>query len=145
MEIFQGAQTTYQIAYHMVWGVKYGRHILNNTMKEMLVKLIKHVCVVYEFHFYCVGIAPNHVHLFVGAPPKVAPSNVAQTIKSLTARELYRQFPQIKRQLWGGEIWKNGYYVGTVGEGQTEEKVRAYIARQEKHDPDAMRQLKLFF
>ena len=145
MDIYRGAQTTYQIAYHMVWGVKYGRHVLNNAMKQLLVTRVKAICEAYDFHFYCLGLAPNHVHLFVGAPPKVAPASIAQTVKSIAARELYRGFPQLKRQLWGGEIWKNGYYVGTVGEGQTELKVRRYIANQEKHNRTTLRQLKLFF
>jgi putative transposase len=145
MEILQGAQTTYQIGYHMVWGVKYCRHVLNNTMKQHLVELTKEICESYEYHFMCIGIAPNHVHLFVGAPPKIAPAKVVQTIKSITARSLYKEFPQLRYQLRGGEIWKDGYYVGTIGEGQTEDKVRMYIAKQGKHTTDEMKQLKLFF
>jgi putative transposase len=145
MEILHGAQTTYQIGYHMVWGVKYCRHVLNNTMKQYLVDNTKEICEAYEYHFMCIGIAPNHVHLFIGAPPKIAPAKVAQTIKSITARNLYKEFPQLRRQLYGGEIWKNGYYVGTIGEGQTEDKVRMYIAKQGKHSVNTMKQLKLFF
>ena len=145
MEILHGAQTTYQIGYHMVWGVKYCKHVLNNTMKQYLVELTKELCESYEYHFMCIGIAPNHVHLFVGAPPKIAPAKVVQTIKSITARNLYKEFPQLRRQLYGGAIWKDGYYIGTIGEGQTEEKVRMYIAKQGKHSEKTMKQLKLFF
>lgn len=145
MELSHGAQTTYQIGYHMVWGVKYCRHVLNNTMKEFLVTKTKEVCEAYEYQYMCIGIAPNHVHLFAGAPPKVAPAQIAQRIKSITARELYRNFPQLKRQLYGGAIWKDGYYVGTVGEGQTEEKVRGYINKQGNHTKNEMKQLKLYF
>jgi len=81
MEISKGAQTTYQIGYHMVWGVKYHKHLLNKGMKEFLVKVIKDICLAYDFKFICIGIATNHVHLFAGAPPSVAPSKIEQIIK----------------------------------------------------------------
>lgn len=145
MHIQSGAQTRYQIGYHMVWGVKYHKHLLTNEMKEFLVKLVKDICECYNFKFYCIGIAPNHVHFFAGAPPKVAPARIVQTVKSITAREMFKKFPAVKRSLWGGEFWKNGYYVGTIGEGQTEAIVRKYIAKQEESPKDNPKQLKLFF
>ena len=147
MDICKGAQTRYQIGYHIVWGVKYHKHILNNEMKEFLAKLIKQICEYHDFTFYCIGIAPNHIHFFAGAPPKVAPARIVQVVKSITAREVFKKFPQIKKQLWGGEFWKNGYYIGTVGEGQTESIIRKYIAKQGngKQKQEDIKQLKLFF
>lgn len=147
MQIFTGAQTRYQIGYHVVWGVKYHKHILNTAMKKALLALIKDIAESYDYHFYCLGIAPNHVHLFIGAPPKVASAILIRTIKSITAQELFHQFPYLKKQLWGGELWKDGYYVGTVGEGQTEEIIRNYLAHQDEDDEAVvkeMKQLKLF-
>ena len=146
MEIFAGAQNRYQIGYHVVWGVKYHKHLLNNAMKRFLLDTTKHICLSYDYHFYCLGIAPNHVHLFVGAPPKVAPADIVRVVKSLTARALFKKFPQLRKSLWGGEMWKDGYYVGTVGEGQTEEIVRRYVERQETHqEPTAyLKQMRFF-
>jgi putative transposase len=131
----------------MVWGVKYHKHLLNTEMKEFLVGRIKEICECYDFHFYCVGIAPNHVHFFAGAPPKVAPARIVQITKSITAREMFRKYPQLKKHLWGGELWKNGYYVGTISQGQTDAVVRKYIERQERQTDTKsyMKQLKLFF
>ncbi len=146
MEIYKGAQTTYQIAYHLVWGTKYGYHLLNDDMKEFLVMKIKQICEAYEFHFMCLGIASNHIHLFAGAPPKIAPAKLAQVIKSISARAMFQQYPELKNRLWGGELWKDGYYVGTIGEWQTEAKIRDYILRQEnKHIVTKSKQLRLFF
>lgn len=146
MEIFQGAQTTYQIGYHIVWGVKYHKDILqNNNMKEFLAQSIKQICDYYQYHFLCVGMASNHVHLFVGAPPKIAPAKITQVVKSISAREIYKTYPYVRKHLWGGEIWKNGYYVGTVGEGQTEDKVRSYIQKQGNLKEKTMKQLRLFY
>jgi len=148
MEIRSGAQNRYQIGYHMVWGVKYHKHMINKPMRDFLVDLIKQICISYNYNFYCVGLAPNHVHFFAGAPPKIAPSVIVQRVKSITAKELFKKFPKIKQQLWGGEFWKNGYYVGTIGEGQTEAIIIKYLNKQEKEHLDfkkEMKQLKLFY
>ena len=149
MEIYKGAQTRYQIGYHVVWGVKYHKQLLNNTMKKFLAETIKEICTCYDFYFMCIGIAPNHIHLFAGAPPKIAPAKMVQVIKSISAREMFKNFPQIKKQLWGGEIWKDGYYVGTVGEGQTEAIITEYLKKQDQEECEIerakyLKQLKLF-
>ncbi len=114
-------------------------------MKEYLVNLIKQICESYNYSYICIGIATNHVHLFAGAPPKIAPAKMIQVIKSITAREMFKTFPQIKRQLYGGEIWKNGYYIGTIGETQTEHSLKDYIQKQGKQSPQESKQLKLYF
>ena len=147
MEIYRGAQNRYQIGYHVVWGVKYHKSLLTNPRKKYLVDLIKNICKSYDYHFYTLGIAPNHVHLFIGAPPKVAPARVVQVIKSITARELFLAYPEIKNHLWGGEMWKDGYYIGTVGEGQTEAIITEYLKQQGEDGPmreRSLKQLRLF-
>ena len=92
MKIKSGAQTRYQIGYHMVWGVKYHKHLLNKTIKKYLVETVKQVCIAYNYDYYCIGLAPNHVHLFVGASPKIAPAVVANVVKSITAKALFMKF-----------------------------------------------------
>jgi putative transposase len=131
MEIRSGAQTRFQIGYHIVWGVKYHKHLLNKTRQEFLLTTVKEICINYDYYFYSLGLGTNHVHLFVGAPPKVAPAKVAQVIKSISARQLFLAFPEIKKKLWGGNMWKDGYYVGTIGEGQTEAIILRYLEHQD--------------
>lgn len=62
------------------------------------------------------NIQPDHVHLFLSAPPSVAPSQMAHMLKGTTARQVFQYFPQIKKQLWGGAFWSRSYYVGSVGD-----------------------------
>jgi putative transposase len=66
----------------------------------------------------------------VGAAPRYAPSKVMQAIKSITARMMFKKYPEIRKQLWGGEFWNDGGYIGTVGDGITEEIIRNYIEKQ---------------
>ena len=53
--------------------------------------------------------------MVVGNEPKYSPSKVMQIIKSITARQIFKQYPEIKKQLCGGELWSDGGYIGTIG------------------------------
>ena len=67
------------------------------------------------------------IHLFVGAAPKYAPSRVMRILKSISAREIFKGFPELRKQLWGGEFWSDGGYIGTVGDGISSEIIKRYI------------------
>ncbi len=95
-------------------------------LKEICVEIGKRYC----FEFDAIGTDGDHVHIFVGSEPKYAPSKVMQIIKSIAAKQMFRAFPEIKKELWGGEFWSDGGYIGTVGEGVTAEIIRNYIEQQ---------------
>ena len=71
-----------------------------------------------------------HYHVLCSAHPKMAPGRIVQLFKSLTAREIFRRKPAVKRVLWGGEFWSDGYYVATVGERANWQTVERYVQRQ---------------
>ena len=99
----------------------------------------------YNIRFDTVGTDGDHVHLFIDAAPKYSPSELFRIVKSITARQLFEKFPDIKRDLWGGEFWNDGGYIGTVGEGTTADIIRRYIQRQgSKEEKFSYKQLKLF-
>jgi putative transposase len=68
----------------------------------------------YWFKFDAIGTDGDHVHIFVGAAPRYAPSNIMQIIKSITAKKMFGKYPEIKKQLWCGHFWSEGGYIGTV-------------------------------
>ena len=82
-------------------------------------------------------------HLLCSAHPKVAPGRIVQMFKRITAREIFRRTPAVKRVLWGGEFWTDGYYVATVGERANWQTVERYVQRQGQPRED-LRQLRLF-
>ena len=100
----------------------------------------------YWFEFDSIGTDGDHVHILVGAAPRYSPSRIMQIIKSITARQLFAKYPEIKQQLWGGEFWHDGGYIGTIGEGVTEEIIRNYI---EEHgtpeEKEGYKQMKLIY
>ena len=115
----------------MVLCVKYRKKLLLRS--ERVIRL-KEICSEigkrYWFQFDAIGTDGDHIHIFVGSEPKYAPSKVMQIIKSIAAKQIFKDFPEIRKQLWGDEFWSDGGYIGTVGEGVTAEIIRDYIEKQ---------------
>lgn len=129
----------------MFFCVKYRKHLLSDIE---LINFLKNICFGigerYYFEFDAIGSDGDHVHLFVGAEPKYSPSKVMQIIKSITARQIFKEYPEIKKQLWGGELWSDGGYIGTVGDGTTSEVIKNYVENQgNQEEKEAYQQMKI--
>ena len=83
----------------------------------------------YEVEIETMGMDKNHIHLLCGAHPKLSPGRIVQIFKSITAREIFTRKPSVKKHLWGGEFWTDGYYVATVGERSDWKTVERYIQK----------------
>jgi len=98
----------------------------------------------YYFDFDAIGTDGDHVHIFVGAAPRYSPSKVMQIIKSITAREFFEKYSEVKKQLLGGEFWSDGGYVGTVGDGVVADTIRNYVETQgSPEEKEAYKQMNL--
>lgn len=118
--------------------------LLPNNRIQRLKEICSDINKRYCFEFDAIGTDGDHVHIFVGSEPKYAPSKVMQIIKSITAKQMFKAFPEIKKELWGGEFWSDGGYIGTVGEGITAEIIRDYIEKQgTQEEKEGYRQLNL--
>ena len=148
MEIGKTSHSVYKIRYHIVTAVKYRKALLNSEVEDCIKETLHGISERYEIIIDEVGFDQNHIHIFCGAPPRMAPLRVVSIIKSITARKIFEKFPSLrKKELWGGEFWSDGKYIGTVGEATSEITVRKYIRNQspDKKQAEArMEQLKLF-
>ena len=148
MELGKTSHSVYKIRYHIVTAVKYRKALLNSGIEECIKETLKGISERYEIIIDEVGFDENHIHIFCGAPPRMAPLKVISTIKSITARKIFERFPNLrKKELWGGEFWSDGKYIGTVGEATSEKTIRNYIRKQgsdKKKTETRMKQLKLF-
>ena len=97
----------------------------------------------YAIEFEAIGMDKDHIHILCSAHPKMSPGQIVRIFKSITAREIFKRKPEIKKELWGGEFWTDGYYVATVGERGDWETVEKYVERQGKPKGE-LRQLDLF-
>lgn len=84
----------------------------------------------YQIQFLEIGTDKNHVHFLVQSVPTYSVTKIVTMIKSLTAREIFKQCPQVKKQLWGGEFWSDGYFASTVGKYGNEDIIRQYVKNQ---------------
>ncbi len=129
----------------MVLCIKYRKKLLfDNDRIEFFKEVCSEIGKRYWFEFDAVGTDGNHVHVFVGAASKYAPSNVMQIIKSITAKNIFKKYPDIKKQLWGEEFWSDGGYIGTVGDGVTADIIKTYVEKQgTKEEKEGHDQMKL--
>ena len=132
----------YDIKYHVVWVPKYRKHIFNDEMREYVKGVLQRIAEEYEFNIDIMEVMEDHVHIFVEAPPRYAPSRVVQIMKSITAREVFKQYPELRKQLWAGELWSDGYFVRSVGDKVKADIIRKYIEYQ-NHENNSS-QLKMF-
>jgi putative transposase len=107
---------TYKLAYHFVWCPKYRKKILVGKLATFLEREIRRICEANAWTIGALNVQADHVHLFLSAPPSIAPSPIVHTLKGTTARKVFQCFPEIKKQLWGGAFWSRSYYVGSVGD-----------------------------
>lgn len=91
-----------------------------------------------------IGADNDHVHFLVQSSPNYSPTQIVKTIKSITARQIFVECPQVKKKLWGGEFWTDGYFVATVGKNQNETVIKEYVKNQGKQVAE-YRQLHLLF
>ena len=120
------------LIYHLVCPAKYGRVVftpeVDRELKDVCVEISKR----YEVAFLEIGVDFDHVHFLIQSVPTSSPSRLAQTIKSITAREIFKRVPSVKKKLWGGEFWSKGYFINTVGQHGNEETITKYIQNQRK-------------
>ena len=115
----------------MVFVLKYRKKLLLEKIPVEFVKnLLGGIGERYYFTFDAIGMEEDHLHIIVGAAPRYAPSEVMQIIKSITARMIFKKYPSIKSELWGGEFWGDGGHIDTVSEHGGLEKIKKYVEDQ---------------
>ena len=118
------------LLYHFVLPSKYRRAVFSTEVDEELREICKEISKRYEIYFLEIGTDRDHVHFLVQTIPRMSPTQIVTTLKSITAKEIFRRRPEIKKQLWGGEFWSDGYYVNTVGKHGNEGSISRYVREQ---------------
>jgi REP element-mobilizing transposase RayT len=116
--------------YHFVCPAKYRRVVFDEEVDEILKEICQEIEKRYDIRFLEIGTDKDHVHFLIQSVPKVSATQIIRTIKSITAREIFVRRPQVKKQLWGGEFWSDGYFVSTVGQHGNEETISKYVKNQ---------------
>ena len=128
--------------YHIVCPAKYRRAVFSAAVDAKLKEVCAEIQQRYEITFLEIGTDSDHVHFLVQSVPMYSPKKIVQIIKSLTAREIFKACPEVKKYLWGGQFWSDGYFVSTVGAHGNEEMISNYVQQQGQIDENG--QLDLF-
>ena len=121
------------LLYHLVFPAKYRRVVFDGEVDEVLKEVCLGVADRYQVKFLEIGADKDHVHFLVQSVPMYSVTRLVRIMKSLTAREILRRCPQVKRQLWGGEFWTDGYFASTVGKHGDEGMIGRYVKEQGGH------------
>ena len=120
------------LLYHFVCPAKYRRVVFTDRVDKVLREVCVEISKRYEINFLEIGTDDDHVHFLIQSVPMYAPSKIVQIMKSITAREIFKQCPEVKEQLWGGQFWSDGYFVSTVGKHANEQQIENYVKSQGK-------------
>lgn len=118
------------IMYHFVCPAKYRRIIFSEVVDEGLKEICAEIEKRYDIKFLEIGTDKDHVHFLIQSIPRLSPSQIIRTVKSITAKEILTKHPEVKKKLWGGEFWSDGYYVSTVGKHGDETVIGTYVKQQ---------------
>ena len=118
------------LLYHIVCPAKYRRVVFTPPVDEKLKETCLAISNRHEITFLEIGTDADHVHFLVQAVPLYSPKRLVQIIKNITAREIFRACPEVKKQLWGGQLWSAGYFISTVGQHGNETSIKKYIQNQ---------------
>ena len=120
------------LLYHLVFPSKYRRKVFSKEVEKSLVEVCLEISERFEINFLEIGNDEDHIHFLVQGIPKMPVSRIVQVIKSITAREIFSKHKEVKKLLWGGNLWTSGFYANTVGQYASEEVIRDYVKNQGK-------------
>ena len=131
MAVQHTSHTRYDLWYHFAWSTKYRKKVWTHTHTQDKVKeIFRTVASHYDIKLGEVNCLSDHIHFSASAPPRIAPAKIVQILKSVTSTLLFKEFPWLKHEYWGGEIWITGYFVRSVGPGVIKESIERYIREQ---------------
>ena len=132
MAVLRTNHNAYDAHYHLVFPIKYRKALLDRDISLALYAIAQEISERYDITFEQLGTDGDHLHVLCSFPPKYGGSDVVRIFKSITARELFKRFPALKKELWGGELWSDGFYLATVSERGDWKTVERYVANQGK-------------
>ena len=120
------------LIYHLVCPTKYRRVAITEKVDMVLKEICLNISDRYQIHFLEIGTDKDHVHFLIQSVPTYSPTKITRIVKSITAREIFARVPEVKKELWGGEFWSDGYFISTVGKHKNEEAITMYVKNQGK-------------
>ena len=121
------SSAVYEINYHIVWCTKYRKQVLTDELKQFLDDQLRTIADSKEWEVIELEVMPEHIHMFISAPPFIAPTDIVKILKGVSAKRTFEKFPELRRRkFWGDKLWSPSYYVGTAGQASAE-TIKRYL------------------
>lgn len=114
----------------MVFVMKYRKKLLSQKVFDFIKFVCEGIAERYYLFFDAIGSDGDHLHLVVEGAPRYSPSRIMQICKSILAIQTFKQFPELREELWGGEFWSDGGHIDTVGDGRGLDEIKRYVKNQ---------------
>ena len=131
-EVIKKSHNKTVLLYHMVFPAKYRRKVFGGKVEAELKKACEEINKRYEINFVEIGVDEDHAHFLIQGIPTMSVTRIVTIVKSITAKEIFKKCPEVKKYLWGGNFWTSGYYANTVGRYGNEEVISNYVKNQGK-------------
>ena len=129
----KGCHSTYSIQFHYVCCVKYRRKVLTEEVSEYLKEVNKYVAEKFEINIVEQETDKDHIHILFTSKPQIQVSKFINSLKSVSARLIFKKYPEIKTKLWKGHFWSPSYFLASVGEVKLAD-VKRYVENQGSKD-----------
>lgn len=147
VELRRSEHHIYKLAYHLVFCPKYRHPVFKEPQRTMLREILIKAAYDYDMEIEEIEIPEDHIHMLIIIPPPISISRCMQILKSISAREFFKRYPDIRNKyFWGGTLWSPSFYAETIGR-KDEDAVRHYINQQLEEETkhiQKLQQLKLF-
>ena len=138
MGLRRTSHSVYDNSCHLVWCPKCRKKVFERqAVRERATQMIGEICEAYDIEILEMEIMEDHIHLPASFPPSRSIGEVVRITKGQSGRGLFREFPGLKKRLWGGELWEDKYFSRTAGDRMTRDVIVKYIEqhRQLEHGP----------
>ena len=135
LEYRYGSHTVFNIEYHFVSVTKYRYKVLTEEIALRLRELVRQTCESFEIQIMKGVVSKDHVHIFVSAPPNMAPSEIMRRIKGRTSSKLFEEYPHLRKRFWGRHFWARGYFCASSGQ-VTDEMIKNYLEHHFEPKPN---------
>ena len=126
------SHTSWNCKYHIVFAPKYRRKVFYGEKRREIGEILRTLCNWKKIKIIEAEVCPDHVHMLVEIPPKIAVSSFMGYLKGKSSLMIYEKFPELKYKYRNREFWCRGYYVDTAGKNA--KKIEEYIRHQLDED-----------
>lgn len=130
-DLDKGAHSVYSLQYHFVQCVKYRRDVLSDDrICDHLKMKIREISVTFEVEVLNIECDVDHFHMIFKSKPTLDIPKYINAIKTISSREIRRNFPEVKEVLWNDAFWSRSYFLATTGQ-VTLNVLKQYVDNQE--------------